>query len=388
LDKKISLQLIFYWMKPIQLVDLHTQYLDIKQDVDKAILDVLDSTSYIGGEHVKGLGSELESYLGIKHVIPCANGTDALQIALMAIGCKPGDEVLTPSFTYIATCEVIALLGLKPVFVEVDPDFFTIDVTDAKKKITKKTKAIVPVHLYGQCANMDEVMKLSHEHGIKVIEDTAQAIGAKHTGQEGVQSAGGIGDIGTTSFFPSKNLGCYGDGGAIFTNNDELALSLRRIANHGQTKRYYHDYIGVNSRLDNIQAAVLRIKLRRLNEYATMRQEAAAFYTNAFSSLDQIVTPITAPWSTHVYHQFTMKLIDVDRQKLQDCLSDAEIPSNIYYPVPAHRQKGYSDFFIGQPELIITDDLSSRVLSLPIHTEMELDQLEHIAKTLIEFIEK
>ena len=375
-------------MKPIQLVDLRTQYLDIKQDVDKAILDVLDSTSFIGGEHVQALSLELQAYLGIRHVIPCANGTDALQIALMAVGCKPGDEILTPSFTYIATCEVIALLGLKPVFVEVDPDFFTIDIDDARSKITSKTKAIVPVHLYGQCANMDQVMSLSKEFDLKVIEDTAQAIGSKHTGEDGVKSAGGIGDIGTTSFFPSKNLGCYGDGGAIFTNNDELAVSLKRIANHGQTKRYYHDYIGVNSRLDNIQAAVLRIKLKRLNTYAKNRQEAANFYNDAFASFTQIETPKISPWSTHVYHQYTMKLNDIDRSQLQEYLSSAAIPSNIYYPVPAHRQKGYQEFFAGQPELSITDDLSARVLSLPIHTEMEQAQLKHITSTLIEFIEK
>lgn len=375
-------------MKPIQLVDLHTQYLHIKEEIDHAILDVVDSTMFIGGVHVKELSSELEKYLDIKHVIPCANGTDALQIALMALGCKPGDEILTPSFTYIATCEVIALLGLKPVFVEVDPNFFTIDIDDAQKKITSKTKAIVPVHLYGQCANMDMVMSLADETGIKVVEDTAQAIGAHHTGINGKKSAGGIGDIGTTSFFPSKNLGCYGDGGAIFTNSDELAESIRRIANHGQTKRYYHDYIGVNSRLDNIQAAVLRIKLKHLDEYASNRQNVATYYNDQFADIPQLETPSVAPWSTHVYHQYTLKLNDIDRTQLQEHLDKAGIPSNIYYPVPAHRQKGYLQYSESQPKMIITDDLSARVLSLPIHTEMEIEQLEHITNTLKDYIQK
>lgn len=373
-------------MKPIQLVDLHTQYLHIKKEIDLAILEVVDSTMFIGGSHVKNLGRELEDYLQIKHVIPCANGTDALQIALMALGCKPGDEILTPSFTYIATCEVIALLGLKPIFVEVDPNFFTIDIDDARKKVTGNTKAIVPVHLYGQCANMDMVMSFANEFGLKVVEDTAQAIGARHTGTEGERFAGGIGDIGTTSFFPSKNLGCYGDGGAIFTNNDELAESIRRIANHGQTKRYYHDYIGVNSRLDNIQAAVLRIKLKHLDQYALNRQSVANYYNEQFAEIDQIETPAVAPYSTHVYHQYTLKLSNVDRESLQAHLEKAGIPSNIYYPVPAHRQKGYLQYSKSQPEMNITDDLSARVLSLPIHTEMDKEQLEHITKTLKDFI--
>lgn len=349
----------------------------------------MDNSAFIGGSHVKGLAKELEDYLDVKHVIPCANGTDALQIALMAINAKPGDEILTPSFTYIATCEVIALLGLTPVFVDVDPDTFTIDPIDLRKKITSKSTAIVPVHLYGQCANMDEICAIAKEHGLKIIEDTAQAIGAKYTGAHFTKSAGGIGDIGTTSFFPSKNLGCYGDGGAIFTNDDDLADYIRKIANHGQSKRYYHDIIGVNSRLDNMQAAVLRIKLRKLDEYARRRQAVAAHYKERFAHLAEISTPVVAAWSTHVYHQYTMKLHGVDREGLQAALTEQGIPSNIYYPVPAHKQKGYDHYYdSSKDKLEITDILSAEVLSLPIHTEMEMDQLEHITNTILSYIKK
>jgi UDP-2-acetamido-2-deoxy-ribo-hexuluronate aminotransferase len=376
-------------MKPIQLVDLRSQYHEIKEEVDQAILEIMDTSAFIGGSHVKGLATELENYLGIKHVIPCANGTDALQIALMAIGAKPGDEILTPSFTYIATCEVIALLGLTPVFVEVDPDTFTIDPSDLRQKITSKSKAIVPVHLYGQCAAMDEICAIAKEHDLKVIEDTAQAIGAEYSGASFTKSAGGIGDIGTTSFFPSKNLGCYGDGGAIFTNDDDLADHIRKIANHGQSARYYHDIVGVNSRLDNIQAAVLRIKLRKLDEYAKRRQAVAAHYNECFAALPEISTPVVASWSTHVYHQYTMKLHGVDREGLQAALTEQGIPSNIYYPVPAHKQKGYAEYFdSSKNKLEVTDILSAEVLSLPIHTEMEMDQLEHITNTITSYIKK
>ncbi|GAB5538711.1 MAG: DegT/DnrJ/EryC1/StrS family aminotransferase [Salibacteraceae bacterium] len=374
-------------MKPIQLVDLKGQYLKIKPEVDQAIAEVLDSTVFIGGEHVKGFSKELEDYLNVRHVIPCANGTDALQIALMALDAKPGDEILTPSFTYIATCEVIALLGLTPVFVEVHEDTYTIDLDDARKKITSKTKAIVPVHLYGQCANMDKVLELAKEHEIQVIEDTAQAIGSRYLGQT-KGYAGTIGDIGTTSFFPSKNLGCYGDGGAMLTNNDELAAKIRMIANHGQSKRYYHDSIGVNSRLDNIQAAVLRIKLKRLDEYARSRQYVANCYNEEFSVIDEIETPVVADWSEHVYHQYTMKLKGVDREGLQHHLSNKGIPSNIYYPVPAHLQKGYAHYSDGPGSMPKTEHLSKIVLSLPIHTEMEEDQIQHITNSIKEFIRK
>ncbi|MEZ4720642.1 MAG: DegT/DnrJ/EryC1/StrS family aminotransferase [Flavobacteriales bacterium] len=373
-------------MKPIQLVDLHSQYLRIKEEIDKSVLDVIESCQFIGGEHVKEFSRELEEYTGIKHVIPCANGTDALQIALMAIDAQPGDEILTPSFTYIATCEVIALLGLKPVFVEVDTDTFTMDVDDARSKITSKTKAVVPVHLYGQCANMDAVMDMAGEHGIKVIEDTAQALGSKYFSRDGEKPAGGIGDIGTTSFFPSKNLGCFGDGGAILTNDDGLAAKIRMIANHGQSKRYYHDSIGVNSRLDNMQAAILRIKLRHLNEYIEQRNQAAEFYNKAFEGMSEITTPLTAPWSNHGYHQYTMKLHGVDREGLQKHLDSKGIPTNIYYPIPAHLQKGYAQYGMKEGSMPRTEQLTTEVLSLPIHTELDNEQLNYIANSIKEYI--
>lgn len=389
--KKISLRLIFRaLMKPIQLVDLRTQYHKIKPEIDGAILEILDNSAFIGGEHVQLLSKELEKYLDVKHVIPCANGTDALQIALMALDCRPGDEILTPSFTYIATCEVIGLLGLKPVFVEVNPDDFTLSIEDAKSKITDKTKAIVPVHLYGHCANMDSIMELSRKFNLAVIEDTAQAIGAKFTSENSglTGSAGCIGHIGTSSFFPSKNLGCYGDGGAMMTNDDALAAKIRMIANHGQSERYYHDIIGVNSRLDNIQAAVLRIKLKHLNEYASARQKVAEQYNAAFESIPQIITPLIRPWSTHVYHQYTIKLDGFDRSALQKHLSSKGIPTNVYYPVPAHLQKGYVQYGYGKGDLPITEMLCAQVLSLPIHTEMENDQLTYIIDSIIEFTKK
>ena len=353
-------------------------------------MGILEDSAFIGGEHVRLFTRELEAYLGVKHVIPCANGTDALQIALMAIGCKPGDEVLTPSFTYIATCEVIGLLGLVPVFVEVDADTFTLDVQDAISKITSKTKAIVPVHLYGQCADMDAITDLAAEHNLYIIEDTAQAIGAKYKSKHSdkPESAGCIGHIGTTSFFPSKNLGCYGDGGAIMTNDNTLAAKIRMIANHGQSERYYHDIIGVNSRLDNIQAAVLRIKLRRLDEYEASRQSVAQFYDKAFKDINEIETPVSSPSSSHVYHQYTMKLQGIDRTKLQEHLSDLGIPSNIYYPVPAHLQKGYEEYGYVKGDLQLTESLCEKVLSLPIHTELENDQLNHIVNSIKDFIKK
>lgn len=373
-------------MRPIQLVDLHTQYLHIKEQVDQAVLEVIDSTAYIGGKHVKGLSEELSEYLGIKHIIPCANGTDALQIALMSLGLKPGDEVLTPSFTYIATCEVIGLLGLKPVFVEVDETTFTMDPDDLESKITPRSKAIVPVHLYGHCAPMDDIMRIAIEHDLKVVEDTAQAIGAKYTSMSGVVSrAGGIGHIGTTSFFPSKNLGCYGDGGAMFTNDDDLAAEIRMIANHGQSRRYYHDKIGVNSRLDNIQAAVLRIKLQKLDDYERSRQAVAAHYNQKFSDNPSIATPEVAPWSTHVYHQYTIKLNGVNRDELQAYLNEKQIPTNIYYPVPAHLQRGYEQYGFKNGDMPVTESLTTQVLSLPIHTEMDQEQLNHITDSINAF---
>lgn len=375
-------------MKQIQLVDLHSQYLRIKKEVDEAVQEVVESSHYIGGKHVQGFQEELQDYLRVKHVIPCANGTDALQLALMALGAQPGDEILTPSFTYIATCEVIALLRLKPVFVEVDQKTFTIDVEDARKKITAKTKAIVPVHLYGQCANMDLVMDLANEHNLHVIEDTAQAIGSNYFGKNGTQKAGTIGDVGTTSFFPSKNLGCFGDGGALMTNSDDLALTIRQLANHGQTKRYYHDSIGVNSRLDNIQAAVLRIKLRHLDDYVQRRNAAAAYYNSKFDPIPELTTPFIADWSDHGFHQYTLKLHGVDRAALQQHLSDQGIPTNIYYPVPAHLQKGYAEYGFKEGDMPLTEELTHQVLSLPIHTELDEEQLEHITSNIISFIQQ
>ena len=373
-------------MDPIQLVDLKNQYLKIKDEVDQAVIQVLDSTAFINGPEVKAFQQELETYLNVKHVIPCANGTDALQISLMALGIQPGDEVITPSFTYVATCEVVALLGAKPVFVEVYPDTFNMDVEDLKKKISDKTKAIIPVHLYGQCANMEGILEVAKANDIPVVEDTAQAIGADYTFADGsVKKAGTIGDIGCTSFFPSKNLGCYGDGGAIFTNNDELAAKLRKVANHGQDKRYYHDLVGVNSRLDSIQAAILRIKLRRLDEYNAARNKAADYYSEKLSQSDKITVPFTADFSTHVYHQYTIKLHDVDRDGLMKHLADKGIPTNIYYPLANHKQLAFADMEIDR-NLPITDQLGTEVLSLPIHTELTDEQLILITDSILEFV--
>jgi len=373
--------------RPIQLVDLHTQYQRIKEEIDSAVLRVVESTAYINGPEVHDFAKELGEFLDVKHVIPCANGTDALQIAMMALGLKPGDEVLTPSFTYIATAEVIALLQLKPVFVEVDPDTFTIDINDARTKVTDRTKAIVPVHLYGQSADMDAVMSFAKETGISVVEDTAQAIGSNFTGKSGIaQKVGTIGDIGTTSFFPSKNLGCYGDGGAIFTNDDDLAQKLKRIANHGQRVRYYHDDIGVNSRLDSIQAAILRIKLRHLPDYITARNEVADHYDRELGVLDGIQVPARASYSDHGFHQYTLKLEGIDREGLQNHLSEKGIPSNIYYPVAIHLQKGYTQYGMKEGDMPMTEALSAAVLSLPIHTEMDSEQLFAITNAIKEYI--
>lgn len=376
-------------MKKIQMVDLMTQYEKIKPEVDAVILDILKSAQFINGPEVKGFQEELEKYLGVKHVIPCANGTDALQIALMALGLKPGDEVITPSFTYIATTEVIALLGLKPVFVEVDKDTFCIDPSAIEEAITSKTKAIVPVHLYGQAANMDAIMEVANKHNLAVVEDNAQAIGSDYYHKDGsVSKTGTIGHIGCTSFFPSKNLGCYGDGGAMFTNDDELATQIRMIANHGQSKRYYHDVVGCNSRLDSIQAGVLRIKLRELDNYIAARRSVADYYDKFFEKYDGVKTPVRGSESKHVFHQYTLTLEGIDRDALNAFLAEKDIPSMIYYPVPAHRQKMFESFGSESTDLQITDWLTERVISLPIHTEMEEEQLAHICNAVAEFIEK
>jgi len=374
-------------MTPIQMVDLRKQYLHIKPQVDKAVIDVLESTAFINGKPVQEFAGALSAYLGTKHVIPCANGTDALQIAMMALGLQPGDEVITPSFTYIATTEVVALLRLTPVFVDVDPDTFCIDPASIRKAITPKTKAIVPVHLYGHTAPMEEIMNIAREFNLYVIEDNAQAIGADYRFSDGtVKKAGTIGTIGATSFFPSKNLGCFGDGGAIFTDDDQLAEKLKMIANHGQKVRYYHEVVGCNSRLDTLQAAILNIKLPLLDKYIAARQTLAAQYTKAFAGNKHIKAPVIAPYSTHVFHQYTLILDGVDRNGLNQYLADKGIPSMIYYPVPAHRQKMFAAFSQLTVELPVTDWLTERVISLPMHTEMEEEQLNFITSNVLGYI--
>ncbi|TNE55471.1 MAG: DegT/DnrJ/EryC1/StrS family aminotransferase [Bacteroidetes bacterium] len=376
-------------MKNIQMVDLKKQYAAIKEEVDKAISEVIDSTQFIGGPVIQNFQNALEDYLGAKHVIPCANGTDALQIALMSLGLKTGDEVITPSFTFIATTEVIALLGLKPVFVDVDPDSFCIDPDKIEAAISERTKAIVPVHLYGQAANMDRIMQIAQKHGLKVIEDNAQAIGCDYTHADGsISKTGTIGDIGCTSFFPSKNLGCYGDGGAICTNDDELAHQMRKIANHGMEVRYYHDMVGCNSRLDAIQAAVLGVKLPRLDNYCDARRKAADYYDVAFADVPQIKTPYRDPKSKHVFHQYTIQLEGVDRDELNRFLAEKGVPSMIYYPVPAHKQKMFAAFNCEDQELPVTDWLTTRVLSLPMHTELETEELNYICESIKAFLVK
>ena len=376
-------------MRKIQMVDLIAQYQKIKPEVDSAILNIMENAQFINGPEVVGFQKELEEYLDVKHVVPCANGTDALQIALMAIGAKPGDEVITPSFTYIATTEVMALLGLKPVFVEVEKDSFCIDPADIEAAITDKTIAIVPVHLYGQAANMDAIMDIANRHDLKVIEDNAQAIGSDYRMADGsLKKTGGIGHIGCTSFFPSKNLGCFGDGGAICTNDDDLAAQMRMIANHGQSRRYYHDVVGCNSRLDSIQAAVLRIKLRELDNYISARRSVAEHYSNFLAQFPQVKTPVLDIYSNHVFHQYTLTLEGLDRDALNAFLAEREIPSMIYYPVPAHRQKMFDAFGSADTKLPVTDWLTERVISLPIHTEMDKEQLDFICQGVADFITK
>ncbi len=376
-------------MKKIQMVDLITQYQKIKHDVDAALMNIMESAQFINGPEVKSFQAEMEEYLGVKHVIPCANGTDALQIALMSFGLEPGDEVITPSFTFIATTEVMALLGLKPVFVDIDPDTFCIDPAKIEEVITPKTKVIVPVHLYGQMANMDAIMDIADRHNLRVIEDNAQAIGSDYHCADGKdRKAGTLGDIGCTSFFPSKNLGCYGDGGAIFTNDDELAVQMRMIVNHGQSKRYYHDVVGCNSRLDSLQAAVLRIKLRKLDEYINARRTVADHYDRFFADFDQVKTPVRGSHSRHVFHQYTLTLDGVDRDGLNAYLAEKEVPSMIYYPVPGHKQKMFAHFGSASRELPVTEWLTKRVISLPMHTEMEQEQLDYICESVAEYLKR
>lgn len=374
-------------MDPIRMVDLVGQYAKIKEEVKDEINKVLDSATFINGPAVSDFQSDLEKYLSVKHVIPCANGTDALQVIMMAYDFPKGAEVIVPSFTYVATVEVIALLGLKPVFVEVYPDTFNIDIEDLESKITDQTVAIVPVHLYGQCADMERLVTVAKKHNLRVFEDTAQAIGADYKYSDGnTVKAGTIGDAGATSFFPSKNLGAYGDGGAIMTNDDELAGKLRMIVNHGQSERYYHDSIGVNSRLDSIQAAILKVKLKYLDDYNQARQQVAERYNEAFAATDEIVTPATAGFTNHVYHQYTVKLKDASkRNELNKYLAAQGIPSMIYYPVPNHLQKAYSYYGYKEGDFKITEDLCSRVISFPIHTEMESEQQDYIIENVLKF---
>ncbi|MDD4848503.1 MAG: DegT/DnrJ/EryC1/StrS family aminotransferase [Bacteroidales bacterium] len=374
-------------MNPIKMVDLHNQYAKIKNEIDSEILKVIDSTAFINGPSVKDFQTHLEQYLKVKHVIPCGNGTDALQCAMMALGLQRGDEVITTSFTFIATAEVIALLGLTPVVVDVLPDTFCIDPEKIRQAITPKTKAIVPVHLFGQCANMEEILKIAKEFQLYVIEDNAQAIGADYTFKDGSQKKSGtMGNIGCTSFFPSKNLGCYGDGGAIFTNDDSLAEMLRCIVNHGMKVRYYHDYIGVNSRLDSIQAAVLNIKLKHLDEYNAARQKAAQYYNQRLSSCSKVITPVVAPFTNHVFHQYTLKIIDADRNQLQNYLQSKDIPAMIYYPVALHQQKAYQDPRYHEGDFPVSEMLGKCVLSLPMHTELEHEQQDFIVDAILDFL--
>ncbi|MDC6384048.1 DegT/DnrJ/EryC1/StrS family aminotransferase [Flagellimonas taeanensis] len=384
-------------MKKIQMVDLKGQYEDIKKEVNDSIAEILDSSAFINGPHVHAFQKELEAYLGVKHVIPCANGTDALQICMMGLGLQPGDEVITADFTFAATVEVIALLNLVPVLVDVEPDTFNIDIKAVEKAITPKTKAIVPVHLFGQCANMDAIMELAEKHGLYVIEDNAQAIGATYSSKNGKkQKAGTIGHVASTSFFPSKNLGCYGDGGAIFTNDDDLAHIIRGMVNHGMYKRYYHDVVGVNSRLDSIQAAVLRAKLPKLDSYNQKRWEAAMKYSKAFQGQEHIVTPKISCvcgetkncCDCHVFHQYTLKITNGKRDALVQHLNDNNVPCGVYYPVPLHRQKAYLDSRYNETDFPVTNQLVEEVISLPMHTELDDEQIQYITKLVIDFVNK
>jgi dTDP-4-amino-4,6-dideoxygalactose transaminase len=382
-------------MKKIQMVDLKGQYNDIKDVVNPSIQEVIETTAFINGPKVYEFQKNLETYLDVKHVIPCANGTDALQIAMMGLGLKPGDEVITADFTFAATVEVIALLQLTPVLVDVNEDDFNINIEAIKKAITPKTKAIVPVHLFGQCADMEAIMEIAKEYNLYVIEDNAQAIGANYTYKDGTKvKAGTIGNVGATSFFPSKNLGGYGDGGAIFTNDDDLAHIIRGIVNHGMYVRYHHDVVGVNSRLDSIQAAVLDAKLPHLDTYNKARQNAARKYNKAFASIKNVITPKTVngcdgicdTCDCHVFHQYTLKIKNCDRDALVKYLNDKDIPCGVYYPIPLHNQKAYADERYNENDFKVTNQLVKEVISLPMHTELDDEQIEFITSTIIKFI--
>ncbi len=375
--------------RPLQMVDLKTQYEKIQSEIDEAVLNVIRSTMFIGGPEVKGFQDELEAYLNVDHVIPCANGTDALQIAFMALGLQPGDEVIVPAFTYVATAEVIALLKLTPIMVDVDPDSFNLTPEIFEAAITPRTKAVVPVHLFGQCVDMEGIMKIAEKHSIYVIEDNAQGIGADYTFSDGrVAKSGTIGHIGCTSFFPSKNLGCYGDGGAIFTRDKELADRLRIVANHGQSRRYYHDEVGVNSRLDAIQAAILRIKLRHLDTYNTARTSAADYYDAAFSQIPGLQTPVRSTFSSHVFHQYTLRMTEGNRDELVQYLNEKQVPCMIYYPVPLHHQNAFKES--ARPGLVlpVTEQLCKEVFSLPIHSELTPEIQDIIISAVQSYFQK
>ena len=375
-------------MRKIQMVDLQTQYQQIKEEIDKSIQEVIDSAAFVKGKKVSEFAEHLQAYTGAKHVIPVGNGTDALQIALMALGLQRGDEVITPTFTFIATAEVVALLGLTPVVVDVDWDTMNMDMDAVRRAITPKTKAIVPVHLFGQCADMETLLDIAREHNLYVVEDACQAIGATYTFSNGTRKqAGTMGEIGCTSFFPSKNLGCYGDGGALFTDDDALAARIQAIANHGMVVRYHHDMVGVNSRLDTIQAAVLDAKLPHLNEYIANRQKAASFYDNAFRNNGNLLVPAVAPYSTHVYHQYTLRLSDrlsAQRDIIKERLAEKGIPAMVYYPVPLHMQKAYQDPRYHQGDFPVAERLASCVLSLPMHTCLDEEQLSWITSNVLQ----
>ncbi|MEM6263419.1 MAG: DegT/DnrJ/EryC1/StrS family aminotransferase [Bacteroidota bacterium] len=373
-------------MNNIRMVDTITQYEHIQQEVDAAVMEVVRSGAYINGPAVQSFKQKLANYLDVPFVIPCANGTDALQIAFMALGLKPGDEVITPSFTFIATVEVIALLGLKPVFVDVKPDTFNLDPCKIEAAITEKTKAIVPVHLYGQTANMEPIMEVARRHKLFVVEDTAQAIGADYCFSDGTaQKAGTIGDIGCTSFYPSKNLGAFGDGGAIFTRNEELAQRIQKICNHGSDKRYYHEEVGVNSRLDSIQAAILSVKLGYLDEYNAARRRAAAHYNEAFAQVPGVVTPMQASYGSHVFHQYTLRLVEgrERRDAVKAFFDEHKVPAMVYYPVPCHLQSAFTSAGYREGDLTVTEQLTAEVLSLPMHSELSVDQLAYIENHLL-----
>lgn len=376
-------------MKEIQMVDLKTQYDRLRSEIDNAIFSVINTSAFIKGPDVRSFEEELQNYMGVKNVISCANGTDALYLAMMSLGLRPGDEVITTNFTFIATLETVALLGMKPVIVEPEAGNFNISPEGIRKAITPRTKAIVPVHLFGQCSDMEVIMKIAGEHGLFVIEDAAQATGADYFFSDGtVCKAGTMGNAGTTSFFPSKNLGCYGDGGAVYTDDDELAKKIRSIANHGMKLRYHYNDIGVNSRLDTIQAAILRVKLRYLDEFNASRKAVADFYDSAFAGCNGIIVPVREKYSSHIYHQYTIRVPDGRRDELKQFLGENGIPSMVYYPGPLHLQEAYRFLGYSETDFPVTSSLCREVLSLPVHTEMEQEQLEYITDKVLHFFNK